>query len=299
MSEAVRGCIRRALHASSLSPYASARIWTGCSGVFPGALPDLQPRERAVGRHPVRPLGRRRREDGPADLHGQMEVLGLHAPGPVDAPCTARSSPPRCPGSAREVPRLEPDVLDLEVARHLVGDAARRRWKSVSSRPASCRRMRYSQRSRVCAATELRVLRASGQDRILLACSMRLHVGPGDTTVVARPAGGSSEVLTLSASGTLGAVEVAARRETACRSSAAPGTTTLARRSSRAPRPRRARSAGSLYVDRAGDEQRHPVAAPARARTARSAAAANHHCERLATHTAAGYGPGGRRASSP
>src|SRR5215469_5677197 len=96
----------------------------GMMGRPPGALTNLQSRERAVGGHAVRPGRLDVVEERPRQLHGQLEVFLLQAPGPIHRGASLDGLDASA-GQAQHVRRLGAEILRLEVAGKLVSDRAR------------------------------------------------------------------------------------------------------------------------------------------------------------------------------
>ena len=85
-----------------------------------GALGDLQRRQRAVGRHRRRAGRPHRIEQRLGDLHREVEVLGLEAPGAVDRGAALHHVDLGVRDHAQHVGRLRADVLGAQVTRHVV-----------------------------------------------------------------------------------------------------------------------------------------------------------------------------------
>src|SRR6266487_6805431 len=89
-----------------------------------GALSDLKTGQRTVGGNAIRPHFADLLEDWFSNGHREWKVLLFHAPRAVVPRALLDNDDFRARNQLQEVPRLESDVLNLQVARDLVEDSA-------------------------------------------------------------------------------------------------------------------------------------------------------------------------------
>src|SRR5215471_21843343 len=104
-------------------------------GGAPGALANLQARERTVGGDGIRTALGDFLKNGSSDLHRQRKVFGLHAPGSVVTGAPLDGEHFRAGYEFQEVSRFETDVLDFQVTGKVVEDFARAAAEVQSQAP--------------------------------------------------------------------------------------------------------------------------------------------------------------------